>query len=99
MSGFPLTPPSHPNRLRLVAARRALLERTAPERDSLPGRTWRAMAPAVRATVVMLACDAEGDPRTLALQPWESFNDGDRESMAACARMLQRELRAAECLL
>lgn len=66
--------------------------------DSLPGRTWRAIAPEVRVTLVMLAATAEGDPRRLAAQPWESFSDADRASIAATARTFARELAGASCL-
>lgn len=82
---------------RLIAqrTREALKER---ERDSLPGQTWRAIGLHVRTTLVMLASTRQGDARELARQPWESFSDDDRASMAACARELQRELKGAACL-
>lgn len=85
---------------RLVAARfRAGLEAgKGREPDSLPGRTWRAMSLATRTVVVMLAASTQGDPREAARQPWESFTDSDRASMAACARELGRELSGAACL-
>lgn len=82
---------------RLIAQRtREALK--ARERDSLPGQTWRAINLAVRTTIVMLACTQPGEPRELARQPWESFSDSDRASMAACARELFRELKGAACL-
>lgn len=85
---------------RLIGARvRASIEgRQGREPDSLPGRTWRAMSVPARTVVVMLAASTSGDPREAARQPWESFSDADRASMAACARDLSRELRDSACL-
>lgn len=68
------------------------------ESDSLPGRTWRAIAIEARVVVVMLAATAPGDARELARQPWDSFSAADQASMAACARLLARELRQAGSL-
>lgn len=85
---------------RLVAARfRAGLEaRKGREPDSLPGRTWRAMSERTRVVLVMLAASTDGNPQDVARQPWESFSDGDKASMAACARELGGNLRDAACL-
>ncbi len=83
---------------RALIARYMVGQRPATEPDSLPGRTWRAMSVPARTVVVMLAASTSGDPREAARQPWESFSDADRASMAACARDLSRELRDAACL-
>lgn len=82
---------------RLIAQRtREALK--ARERDSLPGQTWRAIDIRTRKVLVMLAATAPGDANDLARQPWESFTDNDRASMASCARELSRELKGAACL-
>ena len=67
--------------------------------DSLAGHTWRTMHSRVRTLLVMLECqDAEGDPRTIALQPWGSFSAADQCRMGAAAREIGRELKRADYL-
>lgn len=85
---------------RLIAERvRADLAACAPSaRDSLPARTWAAIPITVRLPMVMLATDAQGDARRLAAQPWESFSERDRLSLASFAREFSAGLRDAACL-
>ena len=72
--------------------------RERPGWDSLPGRTWRAIEPAVRGVLVMLAADQQGDPHELARQPWEAFSPQDQAAIASCARSFARELKHAAAL-
>lgn len=85
---------------RLVARKlRESLDKRAPvERDSLPARTWRGIHLSVRTSLVMLAAEQQGDPRTIAMQPWESFSDSDKASLSSVARMFAQELRGAGAL-
>jgi hypothetical protein len=66
--------------------------------ESLPARTWAGMPRSTREVLIMLACQAKGDPFKLAMQGWDAFTDQDRDSMAACARMLAKDLRHAGSL-
>lgn len=79
-------------------ARAAATVAKRPNVESLPGRTWEAISAQVRCALVMLSLDTAGDPRTIARQPWESFNDSDRAALAATARQFRGELVNAACL-
>jgi len=81
-----------------MRVREAVVTRGKPEADSLPGRTWRAIPEDVRTVLVMLCSDREGGATHLAKQPWESFNERERASMAASARHFSRGLRDAAAL-
>lgn len=78
--------------------REGITKRTRPEADSLPARVWRDMHLSSRTVLVMLCCDAKGDPRQLAMQSWDAFGDADKGAMAACARSLASDLRSAASL-
>lgn len=78
--------------------REALDKRPKLEKDSLPARTWRGIHLSVRTSLVMLAASQAGDPRTIAMQPWESFSASDQASIAAVARTFSQELRSAASL-
>jgi hypothetical protein len=69
------------------------LEAHKPERDSLPGRTWRNIPEKSRLLIVMIGCTAQGEPQRLCRQPWASFSEDDQLRMAASARELARDLR------
>ncbi|MDN3544651.1 hypothetical protein QWZ02_09345 [Kinneretia asaccharophila] len=66
--------------------------RAAQGAESLPGKTWRLMALRTRTVLVMLAAKTDGDPREVARKPWEALDEADRDSIAACARTLRRDL-------
>lgn len=87
---------------RLIAERArnvAAARQGATKADTLAGQTWRAMHSRVRTLLVMLECqDSEGDPRTIALQPWGSFSAADQCRLGAAAREIGRELKRAEYL-
>lgn len=87
-----------PGRLLATKFRKGLDARTPAESNSLPARTWRAIDPAVRTTLVMIALDTPGDVRALALQAWESFSHSDQSALASMARMFKAELRDAAAL-
>lgn len=71
----------------------------ATKADTLAGQTWRAMHMRVRTLLVMLeAHDAQGDPRTVAMQPWGQFSAADQCRIGAAAREISRELTRAEYL-
>ena len=82
-----------PGRFIAASVRAQLDGKPQTERDSVPGRAWRAMHPSARGVLVMLAAEAQGSPEHLARQPWESFSTSDRAAMAATARMLRGELK------
>lgn len=69
-----------------------------PTGAGLPARTWAGMDQRTRIVLVMLGTANDGDPRRLAMQPWGSFSDAERDSMGAVARTLRRELQSASCL-
>lgn len=66
--------------------------------ETLAGQTWREMPLRVRTVLVMLESTAEGDPRSIAMQPWGSFTEGDQCAMGACARALAQGLANAAYL-
>lgn len=66
--------------------------------ESLPGRTWAAMSLKTRTVLVMLASSTAGNARDLAARQWEQLTEQDRESIAACARELGRDLAGAASL-
>jgi len=66
--------------------------------ETLAGQTWREMPMNVRTVLLMLEGNAEGDPRTLAAQPWGSFSDSDRAAIAAAARSFKRGTKNADFL-
>ncbi len=72
--------------------------RAAKGAESLPGKTWREMHLRTRTVLVMLAAQTDGDPREVARQPWEALAESDRDSIAACARTLRRDLAGAAAL-
>lgn len=88
----------HPGVVIARNLRASLDARTPTERDSLPGRAWRAIPIKVRLALVMLASTQRGDPSVIALQPWESFTDSDRAEIGACAREFRRGLSDAASL-
>jgi hypothetical protein len=96
----PWWPRRTPSAFRLIARRlrESLDKRPKAERDSLPGRTWRAIHLSVRTSLVMLAADQKGDPRAIAMQPWESFSAGDQAAIAAVARSFRDELKHCAAL-
>ena len=87
-----------PGRAILHKLRAKLTERAPTPHDSLPARTWRGIDPLVRTTLVMIASADQGDPRTLALQPWESFSVTDRAALAAVAKVFHTSLREVAAL-
>jgi hypothetical protein len=79
-------------------ARKTLAAREGREAETQAGRTWREMNMRTRTVLVMLASEQEGDPRSIAMQPWASFSSNDQCAMGAAARTLADGLKRATYL-
>ncbi|MDN3921495.1 hypothetical protein [Roseateles violae] len=73
-------------------------EHRPPKRESLPARTWAGIPESTRLLIVMVACEAPGEPQRLCRQPWDSFSATDQCRMASSARALRRDLRDVSSL-
>lgn len=81
---------------RLAALRAEIVAN--PRAQQLAGEAWEGMSLQVRTTLVMLGATQQGDPRSIARQPWRLFTDKDRASMATIARTFKAECSSAEAL-